>query len=87
MDEAENKKKKFISLYFFDFSSSEVKLMEDSSVSSEAMNSSILSSSKKPCRRTRLCETCGYTQWVVQTGSTAGSLVAQMILKTEVLLE
>lgn len=60
--------------------------MEDSSVS-EAMKSSILSSSKKPCSRTRLCETCGYIQRVVQTGSTAGSLVAQMMLKTEVLLE
>lgn len=41
------KKKKRLRFYFFIFSSSEVRLMDDSSVS-EAMNSSILSSSKKP---------------------------------------
>lgn len=35
--------------YFFIFSSSDVRLMEDSSVS-DAMNSSMLSSSKKPCK-------------------------------------
>lgn len=41
--------------YFFILSSSEVILMDDSSVS-EAMNSSILSSSKKPCKRAHSCE-------------------------------
>ncbi len=52
-----------ILFYFFIFSSSEVMLMEDSSVS-DAMNSSILSSSKKPCKRvcsreSRLCDDIG----------------------------
>lgn len=58
--------------YFFVLSSSEVILMDDSSVS-EAMNSSILSSSKKPCKRvcsceSRLCDDIGQpnTQsWIV----------------------